>query len=337
MVSVVPSLLALLATASAAPLAPSASAADIPVLADLLGRTGWTPTPELSGVFQPGAVFLDEGGRHSLMLRRCVPGEPAVDTYTGMDLVSSLQAGVRVRAGMASVRASGDLVRKVRFGVPQHHTLERLALQPSEDCAARLAAAPPADRARMYVVQEVLTAEIAEQTCGRLDAEGRFVGLGQAEGELAAACSQVSLEPVAVAYRVVPVTQLDLGLTPDAPVATWAPGCPWGEPRTVSTTHRSLTVNGVTMDVRGEAARTEVAQALQACGRPEAARAFDAWRRLRRTGDIAAYTLIGYYPLGIGIVAHYSANRWRERTERLLLDPGVADEEGGRGWRKKVR
>jgi hypothetical protein len=105
----------------------------------------------------------------------------------------------------------------------------------------------------------------------------------------------------------------------------------------VSTTHRALTVNGVTMDVRGEAARTEVAQALQACGRPEAARAFDAWRRLRRTGDIAAYTLIGYYPLGIGIVAHYSANRWRERTERLLLDPGVADEEGGRGWRKKVR
>ena len=337
--AVVAAVCAPLAQAAEPIMAASASAADIPALADLLARTGWTPTPELSGVFRPGAVFLDEGDRHTLMVRQCIEAPAAVDTYTALEVVTSLQAGVRVRGGALSARAEGELVRTVKFGVPQHHTLERLALKPTADCTARLAGAAPAARAQMYVVQEVLTAEIAEQTCGRLDAAGRFVGLGQAEGELAAACSQVSLEPVAVAYRVVPVDRLGLAAAPlvAQPAVAGALACPWGAPQAVSSTRHALTVNGVTLDVRGHAGQTEAAQGMHACGRTEAARAFDTWRRRQRTATIAAATLVGYWPFGIGIWAQWSANRWRDRTERLLLDPAYANENDGKGWRKQVR
>lgn len=327
------------APARAAPLGhrPAASAADIPVLADLLERTGWTPTPELSGVYQAGAVFLDDGERHSLMLRSCFDTAAVSNAYTSMELVSSLQAGVRVRAGLFSARGEAELVRQVRFGVPEHHTLERLGMQPTPDCRERLARAPADAQARMYAVQEVLTAEITEQTCGRLDAEGRFVGLGTADAELASACTQVSLEPVAVAYRVVPIAALDLGAPGAAtPAASWTPDCPWGTPRTVSSTMTTLSINGTTLDVRGPEARAAIGQGMQACGRPEAARAFEEWRLRRRTVNITAATLVGFWPFGIGMLAAMQADDWRLRMERLLLDPDVADEKRGRGWRKKV-
>jgi hypothetical protein len=52
------------------------NAAEIPVLAGLLGKAGWTTTPELSGVFQVGRIFKDDGTGHSLMVRDCFEAEP---------------------------------------------------------------------------------------------------------------------------------------------------------------------------------------------------------------------------------------------------------------------
>ena len=63
----------------------------------------------------------------------------------------------------------------------------------------------------MYVVQEVLTAEIAEQTCGKVDAQGRWITAGVSV-DVAMACAQQSLLPVAVGYRIKPVVALP-GLT----------------------------------------------------------------------------------------------------------------------------
>ena len=48
---------------------PTASAAEIPALAKLLDKAGWDATPELSGVFQVGRIFLDDGEGHRLMVR----------------------------------------------------------------------------------------------------------------------------------------------------------------------------------------------------------------------------------------------------------------------------
>ncbi len=46
---------------------PAASASEIPALAQLLAKAGWTPTPEMSGIFEPGVVFTDNGVAHTLL------------------------------------------------------------------------------------------------------------------------------------------------------------------------------------------------------------------------------------------------------------------------------
>jgi hypothetical protein len=201
---------------------PAASASEIPALAKLLEKAGWTPTPELSGVFKPGSIFAVSRGSHALLASDCVSAEPEQNTYTSAEIVSSMQAGVSVRPGLISAGVTGGIVKKVKFGTPVHLSVPSLDLQINAACFARLQALPEGQRAAAYVVREVLRAEIAEQTCGRIDAQGRMVGLGAAEAELAAACAQESLEPVGVGYRVVPLNEvLEKGAAPEpTPAAT---------------------------------------------------------------------------------------------------------------------
>jgi len=191
---------------------PATSAAEIPALAELLERAGWQPTPELSGTFEAGAIFTVTQLGHQLALEGCFEVAPKVSTYTQAEVITQLQAGVSVKvgAGAGTVGAEVGLVKKVKFGTPTHFALPALEMEPTPDCEAKLKKAAQRGLAlsQMYVVKEVLFAEIAEQTCGRVDIEGRFVGLGQAEAELAMACAQDSLEPVAVAYRTEAVTRL---------------------------------------------------------------------------------------------------------------------------------
>jgi hypothetical protein len=303
---------------------PAASAAEIPPLADLLNKAGWTPTPELSGVFHAGSVFRADGAVHRLMVRSCFDATPAEDTYTAAEVVSQLQAGVRVRFGGGSVGANGELVKHVKFGSPVHTTLERLALVPTAACRAMLDTAPRDQLAAMYVVQEVLTAQIAEQTCGRIDASGRFVGIGSAEGEFATACRQESLEPVAVAYRVVPLTELlgdDIPREP-APPST----CPWGPIQSVSSAMTTLSVNGTTYDVRGLEARTAIIDTMQRCELDDAAQSFARWRAARRTTNVACATLVGCYPFAIGVVSGLASKRHRLEMEEALRT-GMSNDE----------
>ncbi len=203
---------------------PASSAAEIPELAKLLAKAGWTPTPEMSGMFQPGVVFTDNGVAHTLLTSSCFDVTPRTGTYTATEVITQLQAGVSIGAtGLGRVATGGELLKRVKFGAPSHSAVERLGLSPKPDCAAQLATLPPETVSASYVVQEVLSAEIAEQTCGRVDAQGRFIGLGEAEAEMARACSVSSLEPVAVGYRTVPLAEL---LKTPAAVATPAPRPP---------------------------------------------------------------------------------------------------------------
>jgi len=189
---------------------PAASADDIPALAELLDRAGWDPTPELSGAFDAGAIFTRTSLGHQLALDGCFEVPPKQSTYTETEVMTQLQAGVSVHIGAGAVSGNVGVVKKVKFGTPIHYALPALEMTPTDDCRAKLgtAAARGMDLSTMYVVKEVLFAEIAEQTCGRVDASGRFVGLGSADAELAMACAQASLEPVAVAYRTTPIAEL---------------------------------------------------------------------------------------------------------------------------------
>ena len=327
--------------ASAAPrlgsIGPAASAADLAPLADLLAQTGWQTTPEFSGVFSPGAVFSKEDGQHRLLATDCVEADAVAHAYPSVDLVRSLRTGVSVRWGVGRARADAELVRRMTFGAPTQETLPRWSVSLTEACRTRLQQLPPGERSAVYLVEEVLKARIEQQTCGRLDARGKLVALGSAEAELAAACAQVSHEPVAVGYRVVSAADLDLGSLParvQLEAEDGEPGCPWPSIDTVSTTMTTVTLNGETRDVRGRAARTAFVTDLQRCGYPEAARAFERWRANRRATNLAGATVVGVYPFGIGLFTALRAGTWRERTESLLQDPtGEAD---GARWRARL-
>jgi TPR repeat protein len=195
---------------------PSANAGEIPALAELLDRTGWTPTPELSGAFQAGHVFRATDMGHRLVTDTCVASKARESTYTETAMLTSLQAGVSVGVGQRAAVTAG-ITKKVKFGTPTHHAIPELELAATEDCATRLKRLPSLDG--MYVVQEVLMATITEQTCGSLDASGRFVsGLANVDASVQQACAQASLEPVAVGYRTAPMTSLLGGAVP-SPVA----------------------------------------------------------------------------------------------------------------------
>jgi hypothetical protein len=208
-------LLAVLATASAAKpmIQPSAAAnaSDIPALAKLLEDAGWTPTPELSSGFRPGDIFRATDTGHVLEGSACFEATPRESDYTQVELVSSLQGGVSMKLAPgigASVEAG--LVKKLKFSTPMHAAIEGFDLVPTADCLSSIGrlvnqGKNPGSR---YAVREVLSAQIAEQTCGRIDAEGRFAMLGQADMQLEMACAQASLEPVAVGYRTEPVLSL---------------------------------------------------------------------------------------------------------------------------------
>mgnify|MGYP001263043800 CR=1 FL=1 len=322
---------------------PAVNAAEIPVLAGLLDKAGWTATPELSGVFQVGRVFSDDGSGHSLMVRDCFAMEVGSDPYTSSEVVSHLRAGVRVGFGVG-VKGSASLVRKVRFDVPVHHTLERLAMVPTAECAAMLSTATDVEKSTMYAIQEVLTAVITEQRCGQIDAKGRFVVAG-ADAEFSEVCSQESQKPVAVAYRSVPVSELRMPPPPPKVVLAPVPqllkaptvaslqgttaegeeGCHWGDIESVYATMATLTINGQIMDVRSVDNQAWVATEMQRCGHMEAAEAFNDWRDSRRTTNIACATIAGCYPFPVGIVSAVNAKKHRLRMERALLARDQSD------------
>ena len=292
---------------------PAASASEIPALAQLLEKAQWTPTPELSGVFQPGSIFEVTQSGHRVLATSCIETPVQENTYTSAELISSLQTGVTVRSPTARVQAGGELVKKVKFSTPTHLVIPRLDLVLTESCAERLQRLPASTLAQAYVVQEVLRAEIAEQTCGRLDASGRLVGLGEADAALASACMQVSLEPVAVGYRTVPLSELVVAVpAPPVPVARPTPigppqgvygrdqwvrspeaDCPWPSPQKVNAELVWLHVDGLSIDVRGQETRERVQAELLACGYIDAAWQFAAWRQSRRTTNICALTMYG--------------------------------------------
>jgi len=297
-------------------------------LSELLADAGWSQTPELSGVFKVGSVFRVQDDGHGLMVRNCFEATTQSDTYTSMEVVSQLQAGVSVRTGLFGGKASGELVKRVRFGTPEHHTVGRLAMNPTEECQLLLAKLDQREVKHMYAVSEVLTAEISEQTCGRINAKGGFVGLGKAEAELSAACSMESLEPVAVAMRTVPLSELIAEAVRPQLVVEAATGCPWGgELKSLVVTQRYLTVNGRKLDMRGAENVARVVDEVHRCGHPAAARALDVWQRNLHVSTVAGYTLVGWYPFGVGMYASFRAKKYRKITERLLRDPSSVSQQ----------
>ena len=190
---------------------PSPRAGALPELVALLAEAGWEPTPELSGAFRPGNVYWKSPVGHRLQLEDCFSAQPTEAPYTGSELITNLQGGVSVGVfGVGRLAGSTNLVKQLRFGSPVHRLIPALKLRPTQECVQAIedAGLGGANLDEFYVVQEVLAAEITEQTCGRVDARGRFLGLSEVDVEASMACSLTSLEPVSVGYRTIPLRNI---------------------------------------------------------------------------------------------------------------------------------
>ena len=144
----------------------------IPSLQQLLSRAGWSIPPELSGAFRPGDVYkIGPDGLHRLQLDGCIEAERRASSYTSISVVSQLQAGVLLSAGMHA-----GLQRKLRFGRPEHVQIPQLDMQLSAGCVQKIreAAQQGENLSRWYVIREALYAEVDEQICGSLSLRGRF-------------------------------------------------------------------------------------------------------------------------------------------------------------------
>lgn len=232
---------------------PTGAASDIPALAAILERGQWTPTPELSGRYEVGTIIDTSKGDHRIVAKSCFKKPPVVAPYIAAEVVGSLQAGVQVNMGMGGASSSGEIVKKVKFGTPSSASLEALYMKLSDECLRLFREKDPEALASMYVVQEVLKADIAEQTCGRIDAKGNFLGLGAADIEYSQACSQMSLEPVAVGYRTSPLEQVlpeDLRIKVQAAVGNAAlqAASPVAPPPRMPTTSTKADTNEVVVD-----------------------------------------------------------------------------------------
>ena len=143
----------------------------------------------------------------------------------------------------------------------------------------------------------------------------------------------MSLEPVAVGYRIVAIDDLDLTLHALARAGPRArgdarrrlavaldqgrpagSGCRWDPIQTVASANTPSPSTGTTSTShRGDKLAKKTA--LRS-GRYEASRAFERWRRNQRATTTAAATVVGVYPFGVGIVTKAQTEKWRSAPRR---------------------
>jgi TPR repeat protein len=186
-----------------------ASAEKLPDLNQVLTNAGWTITPEMSAAFSTPGDILDANHGLQAAGKDCFDAKPREGAYTSMEVTRSLTAGVRMSVMVTGVRAGMGIEKKLVFDTPTYQQIAQLDLVPNDACLKKLegARARGIDMSRWYVITEALSAVIQKQECGSYSASaGGFVVSGDAEVQQM--CAQTSLEPVAVAYKVVPVVDV---------------------------------------------------------------------------------------------------------------------------------
>jgi hypothetical protein len=208
-----------------------------PELEKLLEGAGWTMTPEMSGAYKPGDIY--SSGTHRLWSAGpdCFKAAPRESPYTSMEVRNSLESGVTMNTVVGGAGAGAGISKKIVFDDPMHVQLAGAGLTPNPSCTQTLKEEVDEGRdlSDMYVIVEVLSARIQKQECGSFDVElGYFVV--STDVAITQACSQESLEPVAVAYKIMPVRELRQvrGFVPAlaviAPTAAPTPPAPETEP-----------------------------------------------------------------------------------------------------------
>jgi hypothetical protein len=171
---------------------------------------GWVAVPENSSIFFPGHLFSQKGGVHVIAVSNCVDAPIKEDDYLQTEVTTTLQAGVLVGWRQSNQNVGAELFQKIQFLSPKQYSIDGFDMYPSDACVEKLKEqkALGRDLSDLYLIKEVISAQVATITCGNIDSNGRFSVLGRDDQTLALACSQASLEPVGVFYRIEPLPHM---------------------------------------------------------------------------------------------------------------------------------
>jgi len=187
----------------------SRRAADIapPALHEVLESAGWVLTPEMSGAYRPGDIY--DGVALWALGHTCFDATVVESEFMSLEISQVLETGVRLDVSVVGVSGGVGLTKKMIFDSPRLFQLPRRELVANADCSsdlAQLEASRP-DVSRVYVITEVLAAKVQKQVCGSYDAGAGYFRIS-ADVKLQESCQRASLEPVAVGYKIIPLSQL---------------------------------------------------------------------------------------------------------------------------------
>ncbi len=180
----------------------------VPELKAVLESAGWTMTPEWTDAYNPGDIYY----RNNMVWEKgsvCFEAKPISSEYSSMEVSRSLETGVALDAVVKGVRAGIQVSKKVVFDTPKLRQITGRGLRVKADCLKSLGEAKGRgeDLSTYQVVVSVLSARIQKQQCGSYDAKAKLFRIS---GDLVVtnACNVGTDVPVAVAYKMMPVTQL---------------------------------------------------------------------------------------------------------------------------------
>lgn len=262
----------------------------VPDLEEVLRTAGWSITPEMSAAYsQPGDIF--DGG-NSLIKKGedCFAAKVHEGAYASMEVNRSLESGVRMKVMVGSGRVGVGLTKKLVFDTPTHRQIARLDLVPTPACHGAIEAARargmPVDT--WFVVTEALSAVVQKQECGQFSVEGGSFVVS-ADVAVQQACAQTSLEPVAVAYKTVPLVSI-MGSSPPEPAVPVAPKAIPVEVKPVTTAQPPMEEDPMLAELRAlkskeddrAAQQTETAKNVRQAKAAMLARAAQAWELIEQ-------------------------------------------------------
>ncbi len=270
----------------------------VPTVAEVVEGEGFTPTPSQSELYRPGVVLVPNAlGGHDAVVDDCIDAVPTVAPMSQSSIAATLSAGVTTRLGVSTAALHAGVEKRLTFIDPEQRTIALGDLTPTASCREKLATAGRIrDLSDAIVVHDVLVAIVQNTVCTTAEASGRVVALGAAEASVFSECTQQSNAQIPLGFKGVPLDRVVAPVVatvhPTSVSPQAGPGCPWASITSAAASRNTLVLNGQSIDVRGSDAALYAASQLRACGKNEAALAFEDWRRRRKQVRVSSAVLL---------------------------------------------
>ena len=174
-------------------------------LSQALMNAGWTMTPEFSAAYNVGDIYSERNNSPVIFGSDCFVAEPRESAYESLEVKQAMKAETLIPFGAATVKAGGEMVKKMTFAEPYVSELAEMSLVPSQNCQRQIEQLNSTES--HMVITATLSAEVKQQVCALASGGFRIFGAG-AKAEAIKDCVQDSEGHVVVAYKTKAVSDL---------------------------------------------------------------------------------------------------------------------------------